>query len=135
MNENSSMEIKETHNNIKSVLLSVNFRKLQSNFDESLKNQARFFRNYMKVFEHLLLFLRANRQQIWTLHLTSLHALSRYFFAHMINYARFTPVYLAQMFALKEKDKEPWNFFNGGNFSVNKFNIAYTALGAYHALE
>ena len=82
---------------------------------------------YMKVFEHLLLFLRATRQQIWTLHLTSLHALSRYFFAYdMINYARFTPVYLAQMFALNEKDEEAWNFLNGGNFSVNKSNIART---------
>ena len=57
----------------------------------------------MKVFEHLLLFLRATRQQIWPLHLTSLHALSRYFFTYdTTNYARFTPVYLAQMFALKE---------------------------------
>ena len=98
MNENSTVEIKETHNKIKPVLLSVNFKTRQSNFEESLKNQARFFRNYMKVFEHLLLFLRATRQQIWTMHLTSLHALSRYFFAYdMINYARFTPVYLAQM--------------------------------------
>ena len=47
----------------------------------------------------------------------------------MINYVRFTPVYLAQMFALKEKDEEAWNF------SVNKCNIVYTALGADHALE
>ena len=47
MNENSSMEIKETHNKIKSVLLPVNFRTLQSNFDELLQNQARFFRNYI----------------------------------------------------------------------------------------
>ena len=53
MNENSTLEIKDTHSKIKSVLLSVNLRTLQSNFDESLKNQARFFRNYMKVFEHL----------------------------------------------------------------------------------
>ena len=136
MNENSSLEIKESHNKIKSVLLSVNFRTLQSNFDESLKNQARFFRNYMKVFEHLLLFLHATRQQIWTLHLTSLHVLSRYFFAYdMINYARITPVYLAQMFALKEKEEEAWNILNDGNFSVNKSNIVYTALGADHALE
>ena len=61
----------------------------------------------MKVFEHLLFFLRASQQPIWTLHLTSLHALCRYFFAYdMINYARFTPVYLEQMFALKEKKRK-----------------------------
>ena len=39
------------------------------------------------------------------------------------------------MFALKEKDEETWNFLNDGNFSVNKSNIAYTALSADHALE
>ena len=65
----------------------------------------------MKVFEDLLLFSRATRQQIWTLYLTLLHALSRCLFAYdMLNYARFTPVYLAQMFALKEKDEEAWKF-------------------------
>ena len=42
MNENSSLEIKETHNKIKSILLSVNFRTLQSNFDELLKNRYSF---------------------------------------------------------------------------------------------
>ena len=44
----------------------------------------------------------------------------------MLNYARFTPVYLAEMFASKEKDKESWNFLNDGNFSVN--NLAHHTL-------
>ena len=39
----------------------------------------------MKVFEYLLLFLCATRQQIWTLHF-ALHALSKHFFLHMICY-------------------------------------------------
>ena len=39
------------------------------------------------------------------------------------------------MFALKEKDEETWNFLNDGNFSVNKYIIPHTALGADHALE
>ena len=56
MNQNSILERNDTHNKIKSVLLSVNFRTLPLNFDESL---AQFFRNYVKVFEHLLLLLRA----------------------------------------------------------------------------
>ena len=90
----------------------------------------------MEVFEHLLLFLCATQQQIWTLHLPSLHALSKYFLANdMINYARFTPVCLAQIFALKEKDEEAWNFLSDDNFFINKFSIVYTALGADHALE
>ena len=36
---------------------------------------------------------------------------------------------------LKEKDKEPWNLLNDGNFSVNKSSIACTAHGADQALE
>ena len=90
----------------------------------------------MKIFEHLLLFLCATQQQIWTLHLTSLLRLSKHFFPYdMLHYARFTLVYLAQMFALKEKDEEAWNVLNNCNFSVNKSSIPYTALGADHALE
>ena len=59
MNENPTLEIKDTHNKMKSVLLSVKFRTLQSNFDELLKNQAHFFRNCMKVFEQLHFVLSA----------------------------------------------------------------------------
>ena len=36
---------------------------------------------------------------------------------------------------LKEKDEEPWNLLNDGNFSVNKSSIACTVHGADHALE
>ena len=85
----------------------------------------------MKVFESLLLFLRASRQQNWTLHLASLHDLPKYFFAYdMPNYARFTPVYLAQMYSLKNTDGS-----GDGNFSVNKLLTSFTALGAGHALD
>ena len=56
----------------------------------------------------------------------SLQALSKYFFAY---------TYLAQMFALKEKDEEPWNFWNDGNFFANISSIPYTELGADHALK
>ena len=50
--------------------------------DKSLTNQAKYFRNFMKVFELLLLFARATRQQLWELHLSTLHQLTKYFFAY-----------------------------------------------------
>ena len=51
--------------------------------------------------------MRASRDQLWELHSQSVHALYPYFFAsNMINYARMTPVYLSQMYALKEKDPQ-----------------------------
>ena len=43
--------------------------------------------------------------------------------------------YLAQMFELEEKDRRTWNFFKQGNFSVNKTNIPFSAIGADHAIE
>ena len=35
-------------------------------------------------------------------------------------YAKFTPAYLSEMFALKILDQQSWKFLELGNFSVNK---------------
>ena len=104
-------------------------------FDKSLTNQAKYFRNFMKLLELLLLFTRATRQQLWELHLSTLHEFAKYFFAcDMFNYAPMTPVYLSQMYELKEKDSETWDFFINGYFSVNKTSVPFTAIGADHAI-
>ena len=99
-------------------------------------NQAKFYRNYMTLFENILHFIRASREQSWNLHLQSLNALCPYFFAFdMLNYARMTPIYLAQMFELKEKEPDIWNLFDSGEFSVNKSGIPFTAIGTDHGIE
>ena len=98
----------------------------QEEFDNSLTKQAKFLRNFMRMFESLLLFVRATRQKDWQLHLTSLNGLVKYFFTHELqNYARMVPVYLSEMFALKEQDPELWEYFKQGNFSVNKTRIPF----------
>ena len=100
-------------------------------FDGQLHHQPRFLRNCMQKYEILLLFVRATRQGIWNLHLTSLELTSPYFFAHYLqNYARLMPEYLAQMYELKEKDNQIWEFFNKGNFSVSKSEVPFNAIGA-----
>ena len=117
-------------------LENINFHGLQDMFDKSLTNQAKYFRNFMKVFELLLLFTRATRQQLWELHLSTLHELANYFLAYdMFNYARITPVYLSQMYELKEKDSETREFFMIGYFSVKKTSVPFTAIGADYAIE
>ena len=119
--ETGNFNVKKAHDEIKRVLLSSKFDNIQYLFDQALTNQAKFFRNYMKLFETLLLFIRASRQQNWSLHLASLHNLAKYFFANeMLNYARLTPVYLAQIYKLERSNETIWNFF---------------VLGADHALE
>ena len=123
--ETGNFNVKKAHDEIKRVLLSSKFDNIQY-----------FIRNYMKLFETLLLFIRASRQQNWSLHLASLHNLAKYFFAYdMLNYARLTPVYLAQMYKLERSNETIWNFYAEGNFSVNKSTTPFTTLGADHALE
>ena len=53
----------------------------------------------------------------------------------MFNYARMTPVYLSQMYELKEKDSEIWEFFMNDYFPVNKTSVPVTAIGADQAIE
>ena len=80
------------------------FREKLKTFDLTLGKQATFYRNYMKMFELLLLFIRGTRQRLWDSHLASLHHLVKYFFAHdQQNYARMVPVYLSEMYAVAER--------------------------------
>ena len=105
-------------------------------FDKQLKGQAKIFRNYMNLVETMLLFVRASRQGLWELHLASLEMFTKFFFAYdQINYARLSPVYLSEMYALKQNDARSWEFFKSGNFSVNKSMVPFCALGTDHALE
>ena len=53
----------------------------------------------------------------------------------MFNYTRITPVYLLEMYELKEKDSDIWEFFMNGYFSINKTSVSFTAIGADHAIE
>ena len=53
----------------------------------------------------------------------------------MFNCARMTPVYLHQMYELKEKDSDTWELFMNGYFSINKTSVPFTAIGADHAIE
>ena len=90
----------------------------------------------MRMFESLLLFVRATRQKDWELHVTSLNGLVKYFFVHDLqNYARMVPVYLSEMFVPKEQDPELWECFKQGNFSVNKTRIPLSAIGADYGIE
>ena len=114
----------------------VGFAEKLDAFDNSLGNQATFYRYWITMFECLLSFLRCTKQRCWELHLSSLHLLTKYFFAHdQQSYARMVPVYLAEMYALKEKDPEVWQFLSEGNFSINKTDVPFCAIGADHGIE
>ena len=128
--------LKENHKNLMEIFQTLDFELLQQKFNESLIHQAKFYNNYMTMFESLLLFIRASREQSWQLHLTSLHSLCPYFFAYdMVNYARMKPVYLSQMFAMQQNDEATWKLMEDGYFSVNKSKVPFSAIGSDHGLE
>ena len=57
------------------------------------------------MFEVILSFIRASRQNLWQLHLSSMNDFAKHFFANdQLNYARMTTFYLANMMDLKEND-------------------------------
>ena len=57
-------------------------------FKIEVTGQAKFYLNFVKMYELLLLFMRATRQSLWELHLASLEAMIPYFFVHDLqNYA------------------------------------------------
>ena len=129
--KNNKEEVKISHQTLNDIFESIDDKlKVHS---EKLEYQGRFFRNYMDMFENLLLFVRASRQGAWELHLSSLNEFVKYFFAHdQLNYARMTPLYLATMTELKES--EEWNYLKE-NFSIAKSEIPFSAIGSDHAME
>ena len=128
-------EVKEGHEQMFHQIENVDFLSKQKSFDCCLRNQSKLLRNFMKMFQKLLLFIRSSRQSIWNLHLSSLCELTKYFFAFDLqNYARLIPVYIAQMSSLKVSDPEAWTFLQD-NMSVNKTHIPFSAIGPDHAIE
>ena len=77
-------------------------------FDQKKKAQSplfKFVRHYMRIVLLIYTFIRATRDGLWELHLSSLDALCKYFFAHdKQKYARLVQLYLAEMTALRVTD-------------------------------
>ena len=109
------------HDDVLNLITGIEIFEFFERFDGQLHHQPRFLRNCMQMYEILLLFVRATRQDIWNLRLTSLELMIPYFFAHDLqNYARLIPEYLAQMYESKEKDNQIWEFFKKKIFSKQK---------------
>ena len=131
-----SSQLIANHDLLQEFLDSKNFLEVQARFDSSLQNIGNFLRNFMKMVENLILFIRASREGNWKLHLASLDSFVKYFFAHDLhNYARYIPIYLAEMCSLEESEPEIWQYLDAGNFSIQKTKVPFTAIGADHALE
>ena len=74
-------------------------------FREGLQKQGKYMSTVMRMIETLFLFIRSTRQELWELQLVSLDRYTKYFFSlDLTNYARMAPIYLSQMYHLRDAD-------------------------------
>ena len=92
-----------------------------------------FWWNYMDMVSILLHFTRAQRDGIWNLHLESFSMMIPYFMRYNhYNYARWGPVYLAEMQQLPESVLRE---FHKGNFVVKRSTTKFSQVDPDQAME
>ncbi|EDO42601.1 predicted protein [Nematostella vectensis] len=95
---------------------------LFSEFRRQVSQQSNLFRFwdlYIDAVMLLLCFIRAEREGSWNLHLNAVAEMAPFFFCmDRINYSRWIPVYLADMFFLQETAPEVHTEFVEGNHPV-----------------
>ena len=126
---NSSLP--EVHKVLLDRLHAAKFFEKFSNFRASLKKQAKYLSNVVSMIGNLLLYIRAIRQKLWSLHLTSQDNFVKYF---LCLDARMMPVRLTHLYELKESDWETWDFLKT-NCTCDKTLERFIAIGVDHALE
>lgn len=135
----SNGDVKTAHEDLVSALACENIINKFESFDSSCGEMNPTFkvvRQYMKMVESMLAFVRSVRTGEWDLHLSSLHDFTKYFFAlDLFNYSSMIAWYLAEMETLKTTDPEIWEEFKKGNWVVNKSQVPFCSLGADEALE
>ncbi|KAK3696845.1 hypothetical protein QZH41_003454 [Actinostola sp. cb2023] len=95
-----------------------------------------FWLEYISMVITLLQFVKAERTANWELHLLSTAAMVPHFFAmDRPNYARWLPVYLIDMYKIKENFPIIWEEFNEGNFSVSRSRQPFAQVWTDMALE
>ena len=80
-----------------------------------------FWNSYLEMVEVLMNFVRAIRGGNWDLHLECIKEMLPWFFVYdHTNYARYLPVYLAQMMFLPETHPEAHALLLNGDFGVQR---------------
>ena len=111
--------------NLVSLLAEERFQIILTSFIKSMSDvNSKFWWNYMEMVGMLLLFIRAQREGNWDLHLYSFKMMLPYFFRYdHVNYARWGVVYVDEMQRLPQALLDE---FKRGNFVIKcsdqKFN-------------
>ena len=110
---------------------------------EQLKRERRetseffaFWEEYAAMVELLLQFIKAERTGNWKLHLDTVAAMTPYFFVtDRHNYARWLPVYLADMNQMEIKHPTVYREFMSGNHNVSWASNPFSQVSTDMALE
>lgn len=108
--EHIHQEVLKEHQAMLATLESNKFLETMADFDQEKEANNplfKFVRRYMQMVLLIYTFIRATRDGLWELHLSSLDELCKYFFAHVKHkYARLVPLYLTEMKALQTTDPD-----------------------------
>ena len=130
-----SDDLKEHLDGLKKIFKENGILEVLKKLRNALENQGKFNINYIKMFQVILLFIRELRENLWQLHLSLMNDFAKYFFEHnQLNYARMTPLYLANMMDIKENDVQTWEYLKD-NFSASKSEIPFTSIGSDHVMK
>ena len=116
-------------------LMQDKFHKLMKEFVDSKSEDVNFifWWRYMEMVSILLQFTRAQRDGLWDIHLRSFSHMLPYFIRYdHLNYARWGPVYLAEMHQLPDSVLEE---FQNGNFVVKRSAQRFNQVDPDHAME
>ena len=104
--------------------------------NQERSNLFAFWDEYCSMVTTLLQFLKAERTGNWKLHLFSTAAMLPQFFAmDRQNYARYLPVYLADMQKLELTHPEVYKEFAEGNHSISRSGQPFSQVSTDMALE
>ena len=104
--------------------------------NQERSNLFAFWDEYCSMVTTLLQFLKAERTGNWKLHLFSTAAILPQFFAmDRQNYARYLPVYLADMQKLELTHPEVYKEFAEGNHSISRSGQPFSQVSTDMALE
>ena len=99
-------------------------------------NLFSFWEEYISMVMVLLQFVKAERTGNWNLHLSSTAAMIPHFFAmDRPNYARWLPVYLADMHTLEERHPKVFQEFATGTHSISRSKQPFAQVWTDMALE
>jgi hypothetical protein len=106
-------------------------------FEENACNSTlMFWKQYIELVETLLLFIRADREGDWTLHLTTFKEMLPLMITYdHTNYSRWGIIYLLDMLQLEHTAPRVYEEFMAGNFVVKESTGSFNQIATDQALE